>query len=286
MYHSFMALRSWMPRLQRMACALATAAAACSAPQPSVEDCTNGIDDDRNLLRDCEDPACAEVAACQGGDGDSDSDADADSDGDAGGDAGSCERLCSSPLYDHCEVGDCDPLDPGPVECCVADDVTCATTISVGEMVRDLEIEYRGFYSNEHECSVRRLESAGRETMVFEAQTRGTACAYGFILVTVSVALDDVEVGTTYDLCGGDAPRSLDVSISAGELTSTRTYVNLDCSDAGEFRLDAIGDATGEPYEFHVFGVLSEIDGAGQTTGIEALLMVDSSGRVEVVTAD
>jgi hypothetical protein len=291
MHNSTVVFMSGRTRFVRYFCVLPIlAATACSTPPSPTEDCTNDIDDDGNLLVDCRDPACSSEDACRGGDGDSDvdsdSDGDTDADGDADADGDSCERECTSPLYDHCEVGDCNTQSTEAVECCVADDITCATTLTVGEAVSDLEIAYRGFYSNDHECSVRRLESAGRETMVFEAQTRGAACEYGFIRVSVSVALDEIELGTTYDLCGNGAPPSLTVSVSSGELSSTRTYINLDCSDPGEFELDAIGDATGEPYEFRVFGALSEIDDSGQATGIEALLLIDSAGRVELVTAE
>jgi hypothetical protein len=282
---------AWVLRLLSIAIAAMTA---CSGPSGPVENCTNGVDDNGNLLIDCDDPSCDQHVDCQGGDGDGDTDADADgdADGDGDGDADSdgdsdadgepCDRECTSPLFDHCEMGDCSQFGSEDAECCVSDEIACQTTLTVGEMVTDLEIAYRGFYSNDHECSVRRFDSAGHDTMVFEAQSRGAACDFGFIQVRVRAYLEDIALGTSYPLCDNGAPAGLNVTITIGDGEAQRNYTNSQCVEQGEFVLDAIGSATGEPYDFNLSGVLSQLDATGQATGSTAQLVIDSTGIVEV----
>lgn len=77
-------------------CALAAAVAlvACDDTAPPAEICDNHLDDDHNLLTDCEEPQCRATPACAADadadvdvDADADFDADADSDAEAGPDA-------------------------------------------------------------------------------------------------------------------------------------------------------------------------------------------------------
>ena len=70
-----------------LACALALALGCEGATTPE-EVCGNGLDDDQDLVTDCDDIDCVGHPTCaHGADGDADTDADLDEDGDDGADA-------------------------------------------------------------------------------------------------------------------------------------------------------------------------------------------------------
>jgi hypothetical protein len=258
-----------------------------------TEICDNGLDDDSNGLIDCRDHACFDHEHCTGGDGDGDADGDGDgdgdgdADGDADGDsdADECDRECDpASLYDHCERGDCSEFGTDTTDCCVSSEITCNTVLSIGEMYDDLEVAYRGFYSNEHQCSVERFDSLGHDTMVFRAQTRGLACEYGFIQVRVRAYLDAIDLNTTYALCDDVDHQALNVTVNVGEGGMDQTnFTNYECTSPGEFVLREIGNETGQPYDFYLRGRLMEINSSGATTGVTVDIEIDSTGIVQVI---
>jgi hypothetical protein len=78
----------------RFALAAALALAACDDTTRPDEICDNHADDDRNLLTDCDDPACRDSPSCVH-DADADADVDTDADADAEADAEADEEADS-----------------------------------------------------------------------------------------------------------------------------------------------------------------------------------------------
>lgn len=293
-----------------LALALALAwACGGSGEDPHETICDNRIDDDGDLLVDCDDEDCASHVVCMPTDGDSDSDsdgdADTDTDTDGDGDADTdtdtdvdsdsdsdqpCERDCTAEgLLDRCEVGDC--TESGAErECCVAEETVCSTVLTVGGLYTDLAVDYRGFFSNDHQCEVKILETAGNLVMRFIVQTRGQACEYGFLRIQLIARLADLNIGETYDLCGAGAPNNMQVVVTtntAEGIEEQRNYYNVgetddECEVPGEFVVVSLGDVTGEGYEFNFRGRLNEINPSGRPTGNYIDIDVNSTGLVLV----
>jgi hypothetical protein len=272
---------------------IAALALACSGPGERHEsECADHLDEDGDGLTDCMDPDCDPLEVCASdGDGDVDSDGDADADSSVDGDTSSCDLECpgpaDSPLQDTCQRGDC--YASGETrECCISGQTMCSTVITVGTMYESLEVDWRGLYDNDHECSGAVIESLGEMRFRWTIETRGAACEYGFIRVAVNASLDVLEVGTTYDLCddpglspdGGDLV--VDVYVGEGGTDQTN-YTNTACETPGSFVITQVGSETGEPYEFELSGRLSEIDDAGHPTGETVDLAVESTGMITVV---
>lgn len=283
--------------------------------------CDDLLDNDDDGLVDCLDMDCAEHLACAPpSDADADVDSDADSDDDGGGDVDgdadgdldesgdgdvdvereetipirqceapvvhsvACATDCSdSELFDNCEVGDC-MSEGGLFDCCVADDITCCADMSLGEMYSDLEVNYRGFYDNQHLCNVRLLESAGRRVMMFVAQTRGDACEYGFIRVQLRAVPSEITTGEVYQLCDDERVPNmvLVVTVSEGGTDQT-TFMNFECEIPGRFVLTRLGTETGDGYHFLFEGRVNELDEWGRPTGTTLDITVDSAGLIEFI---
>ena len=226
---------------------------------------------------------------------DSDMDADADADSDTDTDivipgcdfpvvpGPACSVDCSySAPYSRCERGDCGA--GGTVlDCCVAEDYTCCSQVTLGTMYTNLPISYRGFWDDEHQCDLRRMVSIGYELLVYSVRTRGMACEYGFFVSTLRARISELRVGETYSLC--DDPRlpnmRLVVSLNEGGADQINFY-NLECEAPGTFTVTELGDATGEGYQFRLEGRLSELGDSGHATGTTLDVVISSQGLVEV----
>jgi len=269
-------------------------------------DCSNRIDDDGDMFADCEDPDCAGFAGCApdgDGDVDGDVDGDADTDTDTDGDTDADEQPpedgdrpqdadedtlvgvpCDSPcveteLFDTCIMGDC--YESGVTrDCCVSTSIACSSVLTIGDLYTDLTVEYRGFFDNDHECRVRVFESFGEQTFVYFAQTRGLACAFGFVRVHVQGTISEITPGFEYDLCEDPALPNLRVNVTVGGDDSVN-YTNHACSTPGRFQLNEIGEASGERYELSFSGRLSELDG-DDPTGSYVEVDVTSDGLINV----
>jgi hypothetical protein len=287
-------------RVAWVLCIVLAFAWSCSDPPVTNQhetECDNGLDDDGDTLVDCNDIFdCGDHSACQTTDGDADTDSDGDSDSDTDSDGDSdtdsdsdsdptCERDCASEyqLRTICQVGDCyaSGLDR---DCCVAEESICHTLVTVGEMYTDLDVDYRGFYSNEHQCGLRIMDSAGDLNMIFELQTRGLACEYGFILVRLRAHVDEIVPGTPYRLCEDDALPNMQLVVNVGEGSTDQTnYYNLECEGPGTFVVTELGDETGEGYAFHLEGRLQSYV-SGRPSGEFLDISINSSGLVVVET--
>jgi len=252
-----------------------------------VEDCCDGVDNDGDQLADLQDMDCA-TAVCPEPDGGSDGDAGTDADEDEDLDvAPQCLRDCSDQvLRTRCEIGDC-TTSGRDTECCVAADTTCHAVITVGDLYSDLEIDYRGFYSEEHECALTLIESAGEMQMMFIVQTRGLACEYGFMRVQLRAPVAEIAVGQTFELCDDPAAPGLRLVVTTNSDTGGSgeqlSFHNMICSDTGVFEVSALGDESGEEYALRFHGTLTGLDNSSRPTGERLEIDVESDGLIEVV---
>jgi hypothetical protein len=250
-----------------------------------AEDCCDGVDNDGDQLADLRDMDCA-TAVCPEPDGGSDGDAGTDADEDADI-APQCLRDYSDQvLRTRCEIGDC-TASGRDTECCVAADTICRTVITVGDLYSDLEIDYRGFYSEEHECALTLIESAGEMQMMFVIQTRGLACEYGFMRVQLRAPVDEIAVGQTYELCDDPTAPNLRLVVTTNSDTGgsgeQMSFHNMICSDTGVFEVSALGDESGEEYTLRFHGTLTGLDNSSRPTGERLEIDVESDGLIEVV---
>ena len=169
----------------------------------------------------------------------------------------------------------------------MSSDVSCALTATVGDLLQDFSIEYRGFFVEDYRCTVERYESAGHEEMQFELKKHGLACDEGYVHVRLRGRVEEITPGHTYSLCGDQEIPNLRVTVDIGQGEANMTaYRNLECEVPGEFVLHDLGDATGEPYSFYLQGRLSELDSLGNPTGETVDIELDSDGLVEVDTPE
>lgn len=276
-----------------LAAVLGLALVSACEGDPPTEDCCDGMDNDGDQLVDRDDMDCI-MATCPepdgGGDGDADTDSDSDADADTDSDPIECERDCSGQvLRTRCEVGDC-TVSGNDTECCVAEETTCRTVLSVGDLYEDLEIDYRGFYSEEHQCEMEIMESLGVMNMVFVVQTRGLACAYGFIRVQLRAHVDEITVGETYRLCDDPALPSMRLVVTTNSDTggsgAQSNFHNNGCLDSGYFEVTELGDESGEGYAIRFAGTLTGRDSSSRATGERLDIVLESSGRIEVEYED
>ena len=260
-------------------------------------DCDDGQDNDGDGDIDCNDSDCRLDAVCEesGPDGDADADEDLDEDLDEdeeeevvdagevvnGGCCGEitlgpeCSDDCSDFEYrTRCERGDCS--EGGETrDCCVARFCTCCATVTVGDVYRDLQVNFRGMYDNNHRC--------GYEGRYFVITTRGAACEDGFIRIQIRVPWNLPDIGEERRLCGdtglGDYQIVATVQYPDGEQVN---YRNMNCASPGTL---IIHDRDDTSVTFSMRGTLPELDRDYQRTGrdvdidLDVFMVRDASGR-------
>jgi hypothetical protein len=238
-------------------------------------DCDDEVDNDRDGEVDCDDPDCDGAAACnETPDGDADEDTDEDEDPDVVEDAdqgetvngGCCGEItlgpecatdCSAdPYFNRCEQGVC-TNDGTRRDCCVSTFCTCCATLTVAGVREDLQINYRGMYSNNHQC--------GFDGPFFVVQSRGLACDAGFIRIQARVPWGVLMVGESRPLCDDISLADMQIMATVTDLEGTQVnYQNRECPRAGTLTLIEIDD---EALRFRMEGSLSELDTDYRPTG-------------------